>query len=128
MVERTADGAALPGAGLLTLTAGVGRSAAVLRERLRPLTAELRREFAENAAIGVDDGDALFASRVGRRDGDGVGEGRRSVGKGLVDDDGQVVACVAHLGEQLVGFARQPLAQRGDQVVVSQLIVVLVSR
>ena len=46
--------AAVPGAGLATLTAGVGRSATVLRERLRPLTAELTREFGENAAIGVD--------------------------------------------------------------------------
>jgi DNA-binding IclR family transcriptional regulator len=60
MVERTADGAALPGSGLLTLTADVDRSPAVLRERLRPLTSELRREFAENAAIGVDDGGALL--------------------------------------------------------------------
>jgi len=60
MVERTPDGAAVPGAGLVTLTASVGRSAAVLRERLRPLTVELLREFGENAALGVDDGRAFL--------------------------------------------------------------------
>jgi DNA-binding IclR family transcriptional regulator len=60
MVERTADGAAMPGAGLATLTAAVAQSAPVLRERLRPLTADLLREFGENAAIAVDDGGALL--------------------------------------------------------------------
>ncbi len=60
MVERTSDGAALPGAGLATLTTSVGTSASVLRERLRPLTVDLMREFGENAAIAVDDGSALL--------------------------------------------------------------------
>lgn len=60
MVERTADGAAVPGVGLASLTASVERSAPVLRERLRPLTADLMREFGENAAIGVDDGDRFL--------------------------------------------------------------------
>ncbi len=56
MIERTADGAAVPGAGLAALTASVERSASLLRERLRPLTTDLVREFGENAALGVDDG------------------------------------------------------------------------
>lgn len=56
MVERTAEGSARPGAGLASLTHGVDRSPAVLRERLRPLTVEMQREYGENAAVGVDDG------------------------------------------------------------------------
>lgn len=56
MVERTADGAARPGAGLATLTRRVDESPALLRERLRPLVAEMQREFGENAAVGIDDG------------------------------------------------------------------------
>lgn len=60
MVERTADGAASPGPALATLTAGIDRSVPLLRERLRPLTAELMRTFGENAAIGVDDDDGFL--------------------------------------------------------------------
>ena len=60
MVERTTDGAAVPGAALVTLTASVDSSLPVLRERLRPLTADLLREFDENAAIGVDDDSAFL--------------------------------------------------------------------
>lgn len=60
MVERTADGAAVPGAALATLTASVDGSLPVVRERLRPLTADLLREFDENAAIGVDDDSAFL--------------------------------------------------------------------
>lgn len=56
MVERTADGAAVPGGGLAALTSSVAGSGAVARDRLRPLTSDLVREFGENAAIGVDDG------------------------------------------------------------------------
>lgn len=55
MIERTPDGAARPGAGLATLTRRVERSPAVLREQFRPLTADMEREFGENAAVGVDD-------------------------------------------------------------------------
>lgn len=55
MVERTDNGAARPGTGLATLTRRVEDSPAVLRDRLRPLTVELQRTYAENAAIGVDD-------------------------------------------------------------------------
>ncbi len=60
MVERTATGAARPGAGLSVLTRRVGRSAAILRELLRPLTAEMERIHGENAAVGIDDGDGFL--------------------------------------------------------------------
>jgi DNA-binding IclR family transcriptional regulator len=56
MVERTSDGAARPGAGLATLTQRLEGSPAVLRERFRPLAAEMRRTYGENAAVGIDDG------------------------------------------------------------------------
>lgn len=60
MVERTPDGAAMAGPGLATLTASVADSIPVLRERVRPLTDDLVREFAENAAVCVDAGSALL--------------------------------------------------------------------
>jgi DNA-binding IclR family transcriptional regulator len=60
MVERTVAGAARPGAGLTALTRRVGRSPAVLRDLLRPLTAELQRTYDENAAVGIDDGEAFL--------------------------------------------------------------------
>jgi DNA-binding IclR family transcriptional regulator len=60
MVERTADGGAVAGAGLATLTSSVEDSIPILRERLRPLLADLMSEFGENAAICVDDGSALL--------------------------------------------------------------------
>lgn len=60
MVERTADGAARPGAGLATLTHRLEHSPAVVRERFRPLAAEMRRTYGENAAVGVDDGSGLL--------------------------------------------------------------------
>jgi DNA-binding IclR family transcriptional regulator len=60
MVERTSDGAARPGAGLATLTNRVDDSPAVMRERLRPLAAEMRRTYGENAAVGVDDGSGFL--------------------------------------------------------------------
>jgi DNA-binding IclR family transcriptional regulator len=56
MVERTSDGAARPGAGLATLTQRLDGSPAVLRERFRPLAADMRRAYGENAAVGIDDG------------------------------------------------------------------------
>lgn len=68
MVERTAGGAAMPGAGLATLTSSVAGSASVLRERLRPLTVDLMREFGENAAVAVDDGSALLYIDSARTD------------------------------------------------------------
>jgi DNA-binding IclR family transcriptional regulator len=67
MVERTPDGGARPGVGLATLTHRVERSPAVLRERLRALASELQREYGENAAAGIDDGEGflyLVSARV----------------------------------------------------------------
>ena len=60
MVERTAVGAARPGAGLMALTRRVDRSPAVLRDRLRPLTTEMQRAYDENAAVGIDGGDGFL--------------------------------------------------------------------
>jgi len=60
MVERTSDGAARPGAGLATLTERLDGSPAVLRERFRPLAAEMRRTYGENAAVGIDDGSGFL--------------------------------------------------------------------
>jgi IclR family acetate operon transcriptional repressor len=60
MVERTADGGARPGAGLVTLTRHAAAAPAVLGARLRPLVNELQRTYGENAAAGVDDGDRGF--------------------------------------------------------------------
>lgn len=60
MVERMPDGSAVPGAGLATLTASLDGSVPVLRERLRPLAADLTHEFGENAAICIDDDTALL--------------------------------------------------------------------
>ncbi len=56
MVEQTLTGAVRPGPALMTLTRGVGRSPATLRDRFRPLAIELATTFGENAAIAVDDG------------------------------------------------------------------------
>lgn len=60
MVERTADGAALPGAALATLSTTTDAFGPMLRQRLRPLTLDLRDEFGENAAVGADDGGAFL--------------------------------------------------------------------
>jgi len=60
MVERTAAGAARPGTGLAVLTRRVGRSPAMMRELLRPLTVEMERVYGENAAVGIDDGDGFL--------------------------------------------------------------------
>lgn len=68
LVERTSDGAALPGVGLATLTASAGRSTAALREQFRPLTNDLLSEFGENAAVGVDDGAAFLYITSARLD------------------------------------------------------------
>jgi DNA-binding IclR family transcriptional regulator len=60
MVERTTDGAARPGAGLATLTRRLDATPAVVRERFRPLAAEMRRTYGENAAVGIDDGSGFL--------------------------------------------------------------------
>ncbi len=67
MIERTAEGAARPGAALATLTHQIEQSPASLRDRLRPLAVDLTQEFGESAAIAVDDQDGLLyvvSSRV----------------------------------------------------------------
>ncbi len=81
MVERTADGAAVPGAGLAGLTVVGGPIGAVMRERLRPLTVDLRVEFGENAALGVDDGSAFRYIDSARLDTavQVAGSGRRAI-------------------------------------------------
>jgi IclR family acetate operon transcriptional repressor len=60
MVERTTDGGARPGTALATLTRRVEQSPAVLRDRFRPLAAEMRRVYGENAAVGIDDGNGFL--------------------------------------------------------------------
>lgn len=60
MIERTAEGAARPGAALATLTHQIEQSPASLRDRLRPLAVDLTQEFGESAAIAVDDHDGLL--------------------------------------------------------------------
>ncbi|MEM8922616.1 MAG: IclR family transcriptional regulator [Actinomycetota bacterium] len=60
MVARTADGAVVPGSALATLQPAGEGAAALLADRLRPLLAELVQTFGENAALSVDDGDALL--------------------------------------------------------------------
>ena len=59
MIERTADGSAAPGGALATLQTSTTQEL-LLRDRLRPLLTELVNTFGENAALAVDDGDALL--------------------------------------------------------------------
>ncbi len=59
MVARTADGGVVPGSALATLD--TERTAApLLADQLRPLLVDLAQRFGENAALSVDDGDALL--------------------------------------------------------------------
>lgn len=69
MVERTADGAARPGAALATLTSHVEQSPASWPHRFRPLAVDLMVEFGENSAIAVDDGDRVLYVVGSRVDG-----------------------------------------------------------
>lgn len=67
MVDRTVDGDVVPGGALATLNP---RSITTpqLSDRLRPLLSELVRTFGEDAALAVDDGDALlYISQVASR-------------------------------------------------------------
>ena len=59
MVTRTADGSVIPGSALATLQPGAA-AAPSLSDQLRPLLSELVQTFAENAALSIDDGDALL--------------------------------------------------------------------
>lgn len=58
MVERTPDGDVIPGGALATLQID-GATTPLLRDRLHPLLVDIVQEFGENAALAVDDGDAL---------------------------------------------------------------------
>lgn len=78
MVERTPDGDVVPGGALATLQID-GETTPLLRDRLHPLLVDIVQEFGENAALAVDDGDALrYISNVASENpvsvGDVVGE------------------------------------------------------
>lgn len=60
MVERTADALVAPGSALATLQPANPESPMLLRDQLRPLLQELTTTFGENAALAIDDGDALL--------------------------------------------------------------------
>ena len=59
MVERTADRLVVPGSALATLQLD-GGPAPLLRDRLRPLLAELAEIHPESVTLAVDDGDAVL--------------------------------------------------------------------
>lgn len=59
MVDRTADGDVIPGGGLATLQVDAAIPP-LLRDRLHPLLIDLVQAYGENAALAVDDGDALL--------------------------------------------------------------------
>lgn len=59
MVDRTVAGDVVPGSALATLHPR-SSSTPRLSDRLRPLLAELVRTFGEDAALAIDDGDALL--------------------------------------------------------------------
>ncbi len=63
MIERTANGAVVPGSALATLS--VDGPQPSLRDKLRPLLWSLADEHGETAALAIDDGDALlYVSQV----------------------------------------------------------------
>ena len=59
MVARTNDGSVIAGSALATLQPNTGAEP-MLGDQLRPLLAQLVQTFDENAALSVDDGDALL--------------------------------------------------------------------
>ena len=59
MVERTADRLVVPGSALATLQLDGGPTP-LLRDRLRPLLAELAEVHPESVTLAVDDGDAVL--------------------------------------------------------------------
>ncbi len=59
MIDRTIDGEVIPGGGLATLQ--IDRDTTpLLKDRLHPLLVDLVQEFGENAAMAIDNGDALL--------------------------------------------------------------------
>ena len=59
MVDRTAAGEVIPGSALATLHTDT-TSSSLLRDRLHPLLTELVQQYGENAALSIDDGNALL--------------------------------------------------------------------
>jgi len=59
MVDRTPNGDVIPGGGLATLQID-SSTAPLLKDQLHPLLIDLVQRFGENAALAVDDGDALL--------------------------------------------------------------------
>ncbi len=59
MVGRTADGEVIAGGGLATLQLDAA-AAPMLADQLQPMLVDLVQAFGENAALAVDDGDALL--------------------------------------------------------------------
>lgn len=60
MVERTAESLVAPGSALATLQPQSEGTPMMLRDQLRPLLSELASTFGENAAVALDDTDALL--------------------------------------------------------------------
>lgn len=74
MVDRTPEGDVVPGGGLATLQMGAAASP-LLKDRLHPLLVDIVQEFGENAALAVDDGDALlYVSNVASENPVSVGD------------------------------------------------------
>lgn len=59
MVARASSGQIIPGSALATLQPGASATPLV-SDRLRPLLVELASHFGEDAALAIDDGDALL--------------------------------------------------------------------
>lgn len=59
MVARTSDGSVITGSALATLQPQTGAEP-MIGDQLRPLLVELVQTFGENAALSIDDGDALL--------------------------------------------------------------------
>ncbi len=74
MVDRTPDGDVIPGGGLATLQIEAA-APPLLRDRLHPLLVDVEKEFGENAALAVDDGDMmLYVSNVATENPVSVGD------------------------------------------------------
>ncbi len=59
MVDRNTDGEIIPGGALATLQT-TGSTTPLLRDQIQPILVELVQQFEENAALAIDDGDALL--------------------------------------------------------------------
>lgn len=59
MIDRTSPGEIIPGSALVTLQPSASVMP-LLSDRLRPLLVEMAKTFGEDAALAIDDGDALL--------------------------------------------------------------------